>query len=254
MKGVLFKIRDRPSINPNYVPNLSIGLNEFLSYCFLHSMDFHDHGFTYFMEPLNLRKKYQFFCQYMKSAWQGSDVIRLKSVTKDFEKLGLSWKLVIFLPNYICLKVTLAPFLVANFNFLSSKSSIFLFTLLCCTILYWYQTKLEQIYEILGDTLVIFCEKPKIVSLTSSIMTKIVVSSAQSIYLEKNIFCTTFQSASSVSCLLKVIVIPSKWGNLSRYSTKLIHLKKKNHLHWIAVRENILCNYIKVSEIYTWLL
>ena len=35
-------------------------------------------------------------------------------------------------------------------------------------------------------------------------------------------------------------MVPSKWQNLSCYSTKLIHVCKSCHLHWIVGRANIL--------------
>ena len=40
------------------------------------------------------------------------------------------------------------------------------------------------------------------------------------------------------------IMLPSKLENLSRCCTKLIHVCKHYHLHWIAVRANILSKYI----------
>ena len=39
-------------------------------------------------------------------------------------------------------------------------------------------------------------------------------------------------------------MLPSKWENVSCYSTKLIHVCKSYHLHWIVGRANILSKYI----------
>ena len=39
-------------------------------------------------------------------------------------------------------------------------------------------------------------------------------------------------------------MLPSMWANLSCYSTKLIHICKSYHLHWIVGRANILSKYI----------
>ena len=39
-------------------------------------------------------------------------------------------------------------------------------------------------------------------------------------------------------------MLPSKWGNLSCYSTKLIHVCKSYHLVWIVGRANILNKHI----------
>ena len=40
-------------------------------------------------------------------------------------------------------------------------------------------------------------------------------------------------------------MLPSKWENLFRCSTKLVK-SLQNHLHWICDRVNILCKYIRI--------
>ena len=112
-------------------------------------------------------------------------VLSLKPPVTTAERLKVTSVLFFFL---------ILIYLVENYNFTVKVA--------CWVILHWYD-KAKQIY----NTLRVPCEKYKMVSFTSSIMTNIVLFPSQSRLPVKLICCIAFRSASSYCCLLKSIVI-----------------------------------------------
>ena len=105
----------------------------------------------------------------------------------------------------------LVQYFITDFNVLSCELDNFTFKLLYWVIFYWYYIKaLLLIFFILKktcNTLIIPCQKSKIVSFTSSIMKNIVLFPAWSKFPVKAICCIAFGSASSACYLLKPIAI-----------------------------------------------